>query len=249
MQSTIVRIAAAAAAILCFSAASADQAADSQLATAILSSDLAMARAAIDAGADINADLGEGRTPLITAVMSRKPLAVKLLLDRGADPNSRAHDPAIGNAITAAFFAMNGMALTGRTDEPDPAKRAEAISVLRLVAARRPDCNVLVSRGATQVTALMMAAEAGLPDVVKILLDAGASPNVANDGKYTALHYAVGRPPVWSQATSAERVRIVKLLLAAGAQRDRKGADGLDAIERARRSGNQALVETLAVVF
>lgn len=249
MKSIIVRITAATAVILCSSAAFADQAMDSQLATAILSSDLSMARAAIDAGADINADLGEGRTPLITAVMSRKPVAVKLLMDRGADPNTRAQDPAIGNAITAAFFAMNGMALTGRTDEPDPAQRAEAVSVLRLVAARRPDCNVLVSRGQTRVTALMMAAEAGLPDVVKILLDAGASPNTANDGKYTALHYAVGRPPVWSQASSADRVQIVKLLLAAGAQRERKGADGLNAIERARRSGDQALVETLAVAF
>lgn len=249
MTSIIVRIAAAAAAILSSSAVVGDPAMDSQLATAILSSDLAMARAAIDAGADVNADLGDGRTPLITAAMSRKPLVVKLLLDRGADANARAQDPAIGNAITAAFFAMNGMALTGRTDEPDPAQRAQAMSVLQLVASRRPDCNVLVSRGQTRVTALMMAAEAGVPEAVKILLDAGAAPNVANDGKYTALHYAVGRPPLWSQASSADRVQIVKLLLAAGAQRERKAADGLDAIERARRSGDQAVVEALAVAF
>ncbi len=244
-MNSLFRVAAAAALISCCSAAFAGPEADSQLATAIMSNDVEMTRTALDAGADINGDLGEGRTPLITAVMARKPVAVKALLEQGADPN-RSAGGAIGNAVTAAFFAMNGTALTGRTDEPDPRQQAEALNVLRLVAAKRPDCNVLVSRGPTRVTALMMAAEAGVPEAVKILLEAGASPNVANDGKYTALHYAVGRPPVWSQASSADRVQIVKLLLAAGAQRDRKGADGLDVIERAKRGGDQALVETLS---
>jgi ankyrin repeat protein len=244
-MSSFFRVAAAAVLICCCCAAVAGPEADSQLATAIMSSDVEMARAALDAGADINGDLGEGRTPLITAVMTRKPAAVKLLLEKGADPN-RSAGGAIGNAVTAAFFAMNGMALTGRTDEPNPAEQGEALNVLRLVAAQRPDCNVLVSRGPTRVTALMMAAEAGVPEAVKILLEAGASPNVANDGRYTALHYAVGRPPVWSQASSADRVQIVKLLLAAGAQRDRKAADGLDAIERAKRGGDRAVAETLA---
>jgi ankyrin repeat protein len=223
----------------------ADDQANGQLAMAIMASDVAAARTAIQSGADVNADLGDGRTPLIVAAMSTKPLAVKLLLENGADPNRRGGDAAIGNALSAAFFAMNGVQLTGRADEPDAAKRAEAIVVLRLIAAQRPDFNVLVTRGPRQVTPLMIAAEAGVPDVVKILLDAGASPNFANGGKYTALDYAAGPSPGWSQAPAADRVEVVRLLLTAGAHMQRKGADGLSAVERARRAGNQAVVEML----
>jgi ankyrin repeat protein len=43
----------------------------------------------------------------------------------------------------------------------------------------------------------------------------------------------------------ADRIEVVRLLLAAGAQTQRKGADGLSAVERARRAGNQALVDML----
>jgi ankyrin repeat protein len=224
---------------------SADDQADGQLATAIMTSNVAMARTAIETGANVNADLGDGRTPLIVAAMSTKPLAVKLLLEKGADPDRRAVDGAIGNALTAAFFAMNGVQLTGRADEPDAAKRAEAMIVLRLIAAQRPDFNVLVSRGPTQVSALMIAAEAGASDVVKVLLDAGASPNFTNIGKFAALDYAVGKAPVWAQATAADRVEVVRLLLGAGAQTQRKSADGLSAVERARKAGNQAMADML----
>jgi len=166
------------------------------------------------------------------------------LLDRGADPERQASDGSIGNALTAAFFAMNGGTLTGR-DERDAATRAAALEVLRLIAARRPNCDLLVRRGPTHLSALMMAAEAGVPEVVKILLDAGAAPNLANGGKYTALDFAVDRPPVWSQTSADDRAYVVRLLLAAGAQTQRKGADGLTPAQRARRGGNAAVVSML----
>ena len=92
----------------------------------------------------------------------------------------------------------------------------------------------------------MIASEAGVPDAVKILLDGGASPNFANGGKYTALDYAVDRPPGWVVASAADRTEIVRLLLAAGASVKRKGADGLSPLERARRAGNPAAVALLA---
>jgi hypothetical protein len=64
--------------------------ATSELVTAIVSNKPAAAQAALDAGADINANIGEGRTPLIGAVMFSRPEMVKMLLERGADPNRRA---------------------------------------------------------------------------------------------------------------------------------------------------------------
>jgi ankyrin repeat protein len=221
------------------------QTAVESLSIAVMSNDAAMVRSALDAGVGVNERLDQGRTPLIVAAMMTRPEAVKALLERGANPNLQADDAGTGNALTAAFFAMNGSALLGWEDHPDPAKSAAALEVLRLIAARHPDFNLLARRAMTSQTALMMAAEMGAVDAVKILLDAGASPNFANGGKYTALDYAVDRAPRMTHNTAADRVEVVRLLLAAGAQTQRKGADGLSPVDRARRSGNQAVVSML----
>jgi len=217
-----------------------------QLTTAAMRDDVSMARAALDAGVDVNANIGEGRTALITAVMMTKPAMVKFLLERGADPN-REGDAATGNALSAAFVAMNGVALTRRGEEEEiKARRGASLEILRLVAAKKPNFNVLVSRGTVRMSPLMIAADAGIPDAVKILLDAGASPNFANAGKYTALDYAVARAPGWSPASPADRAEVVNLLLAAGAQTQKKAADGLTPLDRAKRGGNQAVIAALS---
>jgi len=220
--------------------------ATSALLTAIMANSSVQARAAIAGGANVNADTGEGRSPLIVAAMSTRPDLVQLLLDHGADTRTRAEDPSVGNAVTAAFFAMNGTELTGRSDEPDARKHAAALQVLKLVAARKQDLNLLVKRGQTELSALMIAAQAGALDAVEVLLAAGADANTANGGKYTALDYAVDRAPVWSQAPVADRVGIVRALLKAGARKDRKGADGLTPAARAARSGNAEIAKLLA---
>jgi ankyrin repeat protein len=220
--------------------------ASDQLVIGIMSNNPAAVRTAIDAGADINANTGDGRTPLIVAAMSIRPEAVKILLEKGADPNKAADDPAIGNALTAAFFAMNGTQLTGQTDEPDAGKHAAALEVLRLIAAKKPHFDLEVRRATTSMTALMIAAYAGAADAVQILLDAGANPNAMNGGKYTALDYAVDRPPIWASAPRSNRTEIVRALLAAGAKKDRKGSDGVLPVDRAKRAGNTEIVSLLA---
>jgi ankyrin repeat protein len=220
--------------------------ATSMLVSAIAAGNLSQASAAIEGGANVNADTGDGRTPLIVAAMFTKPEMVRLLLDHGADPRKRAHDPSTGNAVTAAFFAMNGTELTGRSDEPDARRHAAALEVLKLTAGRKEGLNLLVKRGPTELTALMIAAQAGALDAVEVLLAAGADPNATNGGKYTALDYAVDRPPVWSQVPAVNRSAIVRALLKAGARKDRKGADGLTPVARAARSGNAEISKLLA---
>jgi ankyrin repeat protein len=147
----------------------------SKLVSAVITNNEAQARAALAAGADVNADTGEGRTPLIVAAMASRPQMVKLLLDKGADPSRRARDPIIGNALTAAFWGENGAQLTGHAT-PDASKHAAALEVLKLLAARKQDLNLPVRRGARQMTALAIAKEAGATDAVTILLGAGAAP-------------------------------------------------------------------------
>jgi ankyrin repeat protein len=223
--------------------ASADASAD--LITAIGSNNSAAAEAALAAGADVNADVGQGRTMLISAVMFSRPQIVRMLIERGADPNRRAQDATIGNAVSAAFFAMNGASLTGMGDR-DAAGHAIALETLKtIVTAKGADLNVLVRRVTSQMTPLMIAANASAADAVQVLLDAGADPNAMNGGKYTALDYAVDRAPGWSENPASNRVAIVRALLAKGAKKDRKPADGVTPLERAKRAGNSELVALL----
>jgi Ankyrin repeats (many copies) len=57
------------------------------LLSAAASGDTAQTTALLDQGAALEARDETGRTPLMLAVMQRKPEVVRLLLDRGADPN------------------------------------------------------------------------------------------------------------------------------------------------------------------
>jgi ankyrin repeat protein len=139
-----------------------------------------------------------------------------------------------------------GVELRGEADHLDAHKHAAALEVLKLVAERKPDFNLQARRAGSSGTALMMAAQAGAADAVEILLAAGADPNVMNGGQYTALDYAVERAPGWSQVPAASRVAVVRMLLAAGARKDRKGADGLTPAERAARAGNTEIRALLA---
>ena len=188
---------------------------------AMANDDAAAAERAVVASAGIvNADTGRRSTPLINAVILSKPHVVDVLLRHGADPAHEADDGAIGNAVGAAFFAVNGSHLTGMLeDHPNPQDRAVALEVLRLVIAPGKGLDVPVRRAATAMTPLMIGAQFGMPDVVKMLLDAGAKPNATGGGKFTALDYAYDPGTRWTHASAQDRDEVIRLLKQAGAVR------------------------------
>ncbi len=147
----------------------------SKLVSAVITNNATMARAALAEGADVNANTGQGRTPLIVAALASRPEMVRLLLEKGADPSRVTDDPKIGNAVTAAFWGENGEELRRPLSASDPVKRARALEVLRLVTAKKQGLNVKVRRGGDELTALMIATRDGAHDAVKILREAGAS--------------------------------------------------------------------------
>lgn len=83
----------------------------------------------ITAGADPNAGDAGGTTPLHRAVRNRCAAAVKLLLDRGADPRRKNH-----RGSTAADLAK---LTTGRSGSGSPAAKAQQALIVGLLAARR----------------------------------------------------------------------------------------------------------------
>ncbi len=218
---------------------------DEQLRTAIVQGDSAAAVKALTAGASANTPGQDGNTPLMSAAMFGKPAIVRLLLAKGADPNAKSPDFE-GNALNVAFSRMNGMTLLGRDDDPTPAKRAQAMAVVKALLDAGANPNIPVKIATQSMTPLMQASQAGMADLVQLLLEGGADPNVTNAGRYTALDYAVDRPPPYMSSTDADRLAAVEALLKAGAKVNRSGADKVTPIERARRSGYPAIVAALS---
>jgi ankyrin repeat protein len=134
--------------------------------------------------AEVNAKDNEGITPLLNAIVTGNAQVVELLLSHGADVNAQT-----GRGNSPVIEAANK-------------KSGEALDVLKLVLAHKPDLEVRDSEG---LTPLQRAVLNDSDKVVEMLLGAGASPNVTNTrGSETPLHWAAARG----------KKKIVELLLA-----------------------------------
>jgi ankyrin repeat protein len=115
--------------------------------------------------------LGEGATPLMRAAKSADIDAMQVLLDAGANPSL---------GMTKGSNAM--MILAGTRGGPGGSNKAAA--GMRLLAQQGADLNAPDSRGDRPIHA---AAQAGLNDTVKLLVELGADPNAKNGAGKTAL--------------------------------------------------------------
>ena len=141
----------------------------------------------IDAGADIDAKNNEGRSPLHSACASGELDVVKMLVEAGAgvrDTNGRGE-------TCVVLAARNGHTETVRY----------------LLGLPEVDVNHVHRRCAGNYTALQCALENNKPDVVRVLIDAGADIDAKNN---------YGCSPVHSACVSGT-LDIVKMLVRAGA--------------------------------
>lgn len=198
-------------------------------------------------GVDPNATTKDGFTPLITAIFGSHTDVVKLLLDRpDVDPNQ---------ADTTYKQTPLWMAVT----------RGE--QMFQMFFARKDvDIN---SQSRRAETALYQAIQRDRLSVAKILLDAGADPNISNwedqtplgwaaaEGKEDAMELLLkqsgininhvqtsGQSPV-SLAAQKGHTKCVKFLLGAGAEMNRADKDGNTALLLAAASGNKVIAKLL----
>ena len=157
----------------------------------------------LDHGADVNAKLTAmppyrakldrgndfmfqaGATPLLRAAKAADLPAIKLLLDRGADPKVGTNRTGITPLLAAAGVGTNESDSTGRQKT-----QQDAIAALQLFLDRGLDLNAPDNNGRT---ALHGAALQGYNDVIKFLAAKGAAFDAKDNKGFTPLDVALGK--------------------------------------------------------
>jgi ankyrin repeat protein len=141
---------------------------ETPLMTAVDAGNAEAARLLLAHGADVNAkETKGGQTALMWAAANREPAIVTLLLDRGADARARSK-----RGFTPLLFA---------------AQQGDVESGRLLLQA---GADVNDRSGNDRKTPLIVAAASGGKEFSALLLDKGADPDLADEGGFTALHYA-----------------------------------------------------------
>lgn len=178
--------------------------------------DLAAARVALTAGADLDARDGDGRTPALVATKARHTSVAVALLDAGADPNTQ-------DAMQDSTFLYAG---------------AEGLDeILRATLRRGADMRSTNRYGGT---ALIPASEHGHVSTVRILIAAGVPIDHVNNLGWTALLEAI----VLGDG-SADHVAVVRHPLDAGADPGIADRSGRTPRELAAAAGYTEMVTAI----
>jgi ankyrin repeat protein len=187
----------------------ADTAADQALLTAASRDNVAGVRAALDRGADIDAHDNHGQTALLFAVQRGDVALARELIERGADINAQAlnHDTpwllagALGRTeILAAMLATGKVEYSKRNryggNALIPACERGHVETVRLLLERSEiDVNHINNLGWTGLLEAVILSDGGPRhiEIVRLLLAAGADPNIADKDGVTPLQHARDR--------------------------------------------------------
>ncbi len=173
---------------------------DLRLVTAAADQDAAAVRALLAEGVDVNTARADGATAILWAAHRDDLDTVAQLLDAGADVNTaddhgvtpleRAAENASA-AMIGALLAAGADANAAQTSGLTPlmtAARTGSVAVVQALLGHGADVNAATAE--TRSTALMWAVAEPHPDVVRVLLDAGADPRASTFKGFTPLMFA-----------------------------------------------------------
>ena len=181
--------------------------ANERLLTAAGQGDATATALALRAGADLEVRDGRGRTPLLLAVTENRLAVARLLVHLGADPDAldEQHDtPWLVTGVTGSV-AMAEVLLPARPDltiqnrfggiSIIPASERGHVDYVRRVLRTSIDVNHVNDLGWTALLEAVILGDGSKPyvEIVRILLDAGADPAIADRNGVTALQHAERR--------------------------------------------------------
>ena len=243
---------------------------------AAANNDRASAERLLAVGADAKAENDAGKVPFDIAVEAEHYALAAVLAKAAGGINGRdkkgwtpLHWAIFGDAwdLVRELIREGADLSVGRSQNAlDVAKsmKSEAKLSEAFIAEKGVDATI----GQYGYTMLMLAAHGGHKEIVKLLIDNKANPNIKNNGGETALMHAAvkgrtevvkllidngadinikGRDGVTALMLAAtwERMEIVKLLIDNGADINIKGRDGVTALMYASRYGHQEIIDIL----
>ncbi|MEO8100518.1 MAG: ankyrin repeat domain-containing protein [Acidobacteriota bacterium] len=186
--------------------------------------DLESARLLVKAGADINAQSGDGKDALSLAFFDGSYDVAEFLIDSRANVNQKD-----AQRFTALFWAVDRRNMETAPNFPWMETR-DPLPLIKKLLDAGADPNFLINstprarmrEGSPRLvyaTSLMRAALAGDVELAKLLLSHGADPHIRSRDSETTLMAASGTGFIngyHRQRTSAERLELVKLLVQLG---------------------------------
>ena len=175
----------------------------------------------------------ETDTALLAAASTNKPQCVRLLLDRGANPNLRSRD-----GVTPLMEA----AQSGRDTVQ------EQIQVMQMLLDKGADVNARDQHGNTALTRFIGGVSVGDyigtvdPTVPRFLLSRGAKGNIKSEDGTTPLQRVIGLEPGFRKEMN---VPIISLLMDYGADVNFTDREGRTPLEANAEWGSPAVVQTL----
>src|SRR5580692_9082709 len=217
-----------------------------------------MMRLLLDRGADLGQSSGNHTTPLLIALLNGQVGVATELLNRGADPN------AADDYHRAALFAAIDLRNFNHDKYGDlPTDGIDPLNLIKALLAKGANPNLrtdtvpvhgLMQFDASWVnfdgeTPFVRAALSGDIEVMRLLLEHGADPNIATTQGTTSLMAASGINWIPGQTYShseADYVEAVQLCLERGAPVNAANSLGLTAMHGAANRGWESVIRILA---
>jgi len=214
---------------------------------------LELARLLAEAGADVDAVAGDGKTALALAIFNGSYDVASFLVDRGADVNK-----ADAQRFTPLFWAVDRRNMETAPNFPwmvtvDPlpliAKLLDAGANPNAIVNNTPRGRM--REGSPRIvfaTALMRAAFAGDLEIVKLLLARGADPSIGSRDGETMVSAAAGLAFIHGyhrDRPADERLQVVKLFVQLGNDVNQPDDYGITPLMAAGNYGDVAIIRYL----